>query len=469
MKTLSAGAAIGDITPWAGAQLAGHYGRKRPAKTFLDPLFTKALVVQAGDRKLCVVSMDVTLITRPWADRIRRAAAEKCGIPYGAVMVHVVQNHNAPSVGECQLDPDFGLPEDLGWLSYRDDEYCEFVVQKTVEAIVEADRRLAACRMGAGSGYEARVAFNRRAVKRDGTIEMPLPEWPGPEGRAAIRYMEGPIDPEVGVVAFESLDGKPLAELLHYTCHPVHLFREPRGIVSADWPGAWSDEMARGACNGFVPMVINGACGNINPWNPFDPDWGEDHLRMGRLLAGVAKAVQAKISYRDEAEIGWATRTLKIPLREIPEEELATARRRLAQQPRPVVPEDGSMVSWEWWHAAMLQSVQIERDRSPFLDYEIQILRIGDVALVGLPGEPFAEGGLRIKMESPTFPTYIVHCVNQYAGYLPIREAFEHGGHETLLGPWSKMEHGALDTVVRTSIEMLREMFQASEAIAVAD
>jgi hypothetical protein len=48
-------------------------------------------------------------------------------------------------------------------------------------------------------------------------------------------------------------------------------------------------------------------------------------------------------------------------------------------------------------------------ERTATWDYEIQVLRIGPAALVGLPGEPFVEGGLRIKLASPTFPTYIVH------------------------------------------------------------
>jgi hypothetical protein len=86
-------------------------------------------------------------------------------------------------------------------------------------------------------------------------------------------------------------------------------------------------------------------------------------------------------------------------------------------------------------------------------------LRAGDTALVALPGEPFVEGQLRIKLASPTYPTYVAHACSHFAGYVPPREAFERGGHEVQISSWSRLVPEALDTLVEESVNMLRTLF----------
>ena len=68
---------------------------------------------------------------------------------------------------------------------------------------------------------------------------MPGPSWPQPLGPTYIRYLEGPTDPEVGVLCVQSLSARPIALILHHTGHPVNVF--PQAVISADWPGAWAE------------------------------------------------------------------------------------------------------------------------------------------------------------------------------------------------------------------------------------
>ena len=82
------------------------------------------------------------------------------------------------------------------------------------------------------------------------------------------------------------------------------------------------------------------------------------------------------------------------------------------------------------------------------------------MALVGLAGEPFVEGQLRLKMASPAHRTLVAHCCNMYCGYLPIPEAFARGGHEVETRFWSKMIPEALDMVVGETEKMLAELFE---------
>jgi hypothetical protein len=182
---------------------------------------------------------------------------------------------------------------------------------------------------------------------------------------------------------------------------------------------------------------------------------------MGRILAETAGRVVENLEFKEECVLDWGVRHLPIPIREVPSKELEDARKILADHPQPLWTGEGqTQVDWEWMRAAEVFSVHLIREREQDFDYEIQIFRVGDTAFVGLPGEPFVEGGLQIKLSSPTYPTYVVHDVNQYIGYLPTKQTFERGGHEVATTYWSKFVPEALDMVVETAVELLNEMFQ---------
>jgi hypothetical protein len=268
--------------------------------------------------------------------------------------------------------------------------------------------------------------------------------------------MEGPIDPEVGVVAFRGEDGNFVSYLLNYACHPVNVF--PALAVSADWPGAWADELRQ---NGFsVPLVLNGCCGDVNPWPAYDPEFRRDHLRMGRILAQMTRSVLQTMTFERDVLLDFAIRRIRIPLRKVDAEQLKSASDLLAKHPVPLWEDtDRSRVKTEWMMAAGVMSVHLAQQRDEFLDYEIQVLRIGNTAFVGLPGEPFAEGGLRIKMASPAALTYVVHCTTQYAGYLPTKQAVPRGGHEGRTSSWVRLIPEALDMVVDAAGGLLRDVF----------
>lgn len=455
---LQAGAAEVDITPKAGIHLAGDVGRWRPAKLALDPLFARALVLESGGKRLCLVVLDLTIVTEEYTDLIREEAARRFGLEPSAIMVHATQTHTAPSLGHFMFDESFPTPPDVPWLRGGDPHYFDFAVERILEAIQHATLCLEPVRVGIGSGIEGRLAFNRRAVMNNGKVAMPGPCWQSPLGPTYIRYLEGPIDPEVGIVCFQNASLKMVAMLLHYTCHPVNVF--PKPLVSADWPGAWAAEMKKAFGQDCVPLVINGCCGNINPWNPFDPDYIPDHQRMGRMLAETAGKVIETLTFEDSALLDWRVTHLNIPIREVEPELLAEAKSVLAEHPEPLWSEsEPHRVEWRWMKAASVMSVHLRRQRAPELDYEIQAFRVGRTAIVGLPGEPFVEGQLRIKMASPTFPTYIAHCVNEYVGYLPTREAFLRGGHEVETRYWAKLVPEALDMVVAATTDLLSELF----------
>ncbi len=456
---MKAAAAQIDITPRAGVHLAGDVVRHRPAKLVGDPLYAKALVLESAGRKACFVALDVTIVTRPYSDRIRQAASERFGFDPSAVLVHATQTHSAPPLGHFMVDPDFeGLPPAHEWLAGGETAYSDWAAERAVEAIARGHESLEPVQVGVASGIEGRWAHNRRAVMRDGTVGMPGPTWPGGVGPTWIRYLEGPIDPELGVMCFRTDDLRLSAMLMHYTCHPVHVF--PKCIVSADWPGAWCDELRRTHGADCVPLVLNGCCGNINPWPPYDPDYVEDHRTMGRALAKTAETVIESLAFTGASNLAWTSRHAKLPLREVPPDELKWAEDVLARDPQPTWTDDSrTTANPEWVAAASIYSVELMRRRDTLLDYEIQAFRVGDTAFVGLPGEPFVEGQLAIKLASPAYPTYVAHCCTEYVGYIPTADALRRGGHEVNTRYWAKLTPEALDLIVASATDALRELF----------
>ena len=463
---IRAGTSMTDISPKAGTHLGGSgFGEHRPATTILDPLYAKALIIESGDRRICFLNLDVIVVTEEYTRQIREGAGQRFDLEPNAIMVHPTQSHSAPAVGNLMMDPDFplDLPPELEYLRGSESFYCDMVVEKSLEVIGKAQANLRPVQFGAASGLRDRLAFNRRGVMRDGSISMPHP------GIAELRYLEGPIDPEVGVCCFRTLEMEMVAMLLHYTCHPVNVFGTPSTYhaISSDWPGIWTKHMQDAYGEGCVPLVLNGCCGNVNPWDPFDPDFVSDHRRMGADLAEMSRRIIPSITdFRDEAVVDWRLRQVPLSYREVPRERMEEVNRILAENPTPRWKEDDpSTVDPDWFWAASTKSIEYCRKRSPKFLYEVQAFRIGDAAFVGLPGEPFVEGQLALKIASPAYPTYVAHMTSHYVGYLPTREAAVKGGHEANFHYtyWAKLAPDSLDTVVDNAVACIREMFPGTE------
>ena len=455
-KRLLAGAARVDITPAMGTCLTGAPGLRRPAEILIDPLFAKALVLDDGERRLCILSLDLLAVTEEWGDKIRHGAKDRFGLDPDAVMVHTMSNHAAPGLGHTslRLESEY-IPPELSWIRGADEAYNPVAVERTLEAIGLALEDMQPVRVGVASGAENRVTFNRRLVMRDGTGQMGLCGRPPSD----VAYREGPIDPELGVVSFTAESLRPVALLLHHTCNAVHDF--PMRCVSADWPGAWSSRVRAICGDDCVPLVIAGCGANIDHGDPLNPAHVDTTERMGATLAEATVPVLKRLVYQDDSRLDCATRVIRIPLRRVPEHKLAEAKALLARHPTPTWDAglEGIPIEWGWTHSLM----RLEADRvfrkDPYWGFEIQAFRIGDFALVAWNGTVFVEAQLRLKMESPAARTFVANMSNGYAGYVPTALALECGGYETWTSSNSKLVPEALDMIVDSSVELLGSLF----------
>jgi len=451
---LTVGAAREDITPELGIQLAGDIGRYRPVEEIRDRLYANALVLDAGGRRACILSLDLLATSRECADRIRAGAAERLETTPDMVILHVTQNHAAPSLGHCFVSKRSTLmPPEYPWLRGGDDRYNEPTVEKCMAALSRALKRLEPAALDAGRGVDARVAFNRRFVMRDGRVRTHPETCDGD-----ILHAEGPVDPEVGVATFTNADGNVVSAFLHHTCHPTHGY--PHRFVIGDWPGRWVEMMRERWGGDSVPLVINGCCGNVHHANHLDPDYSADYRRMAAMLAEATEKAMGRMQPMNADSLRMERSVLRLPLRKLSQREVDDARRFIERYPGPKWLDDArTQVDWDWVYAVGVLDLKETQEIDPFCDYEIQVLRLGGLAIVALMGEPFVEEQLRIKLESPAPYTFVAHFCNGYAGYVPTARAFKGGGYETRTSNGSKFEPGALTAIGDEAITLLGRAF----------
>ena len=452
-ERLLAGAARVDITPELGIQLAGDIGRPRPVEEVRHPLYVRALVLEGEGERACFLAADVTLVMRNVAEELRRRVGEAIGCSSDAVIVHAGQSHSAPSVGNHMISDDCQLvPEELAWVRGGDARYTPQFLEGALAAVREASAALQPVTVKAVRGMDGRVSFNRRFILRDGTVQT-HPRL----CQADILCAEGPADPEVSLVTFEGESGRPIAALLHHTCHPVHGY--PHRYVCPDWPGLWAEQVRSLLGGDCVAMTVNGACGNIHHTNHLDPTYKGDVNRYVACLTETVRRILPDLAPVRSLPLRQARTVLPLPMRNLPADEVAAARELIEDHPEPMWNEAKDNVHWDWVYALATLDLAERQQRTTTYDYETQAFRIGDLALVAWPGEPFVEAQIELKKNSPAAHTFVAHMSSDCAGYLPTREAFAHGGYETRTANWSKLAPEALESVAKESASLLRELF----------
>ena len=92
------------------------------------------------------------------------------------------------------------------------------------------------------------------------------------------------------------------------------------------------------------------------------------------------------------------------------------------------------------------------------VNVKLQALRVGDLGIVAIPCEVFAEIGLEIKSRSPLKSTFVISLANGYNGYLPSPKQHKLGGYETWRSGWSYLETEASTKIVEETLAMLGEL-----------
>lgn len=417
---MKAGFAEIDITPPIGTAKIGWIKMIVPDKV-ADPLHARVAVLESGEGRIAFVALDTLSIRWTQVADIRRRVEAKYGFPGAAIMVSATHNHAGPAVAMIGDVP-------------RDDAYVETLVRKVVDAFGAALDARQDAEIGFGGVFDFDIAHNRRVIMRDGTARTH-----GKFGEGSL-CLEGPIDPEVAVIGLRRKDGAWLGCLVNYSCHPTHLGGSQE--FSGGYPGVLAQEMKKCGCP--VTLFLNGACGNTHTSDPARGGAGMEMNQAGARLAEDAQKAMAAMKFTDSVVLAAASRTVQLPYRRITDAEV---RGTVHGAQRFVDP-----AAYDRAMPALLERIRTRKVQPA----EVQVLRIGDWAVAGIPAEYFVEFGLRIKEQSHPRHALVSATTNGMVGYLPTVAAFRRGGYETTFGFGYRQAPEAGDMLADAAIDLIK-------------
>ena len=164
--------------------------------------------------------------------------------------------------------------------------------------------------------------------------------------------------------------------------------------------------------------------------------------------------------YRD-LPLDLIVRSYELPYR--PLAPLKEAKRQLEiWEPRREEPGKG-MCEYKHWEAVIAAHEEPPRSGAEFRQ---TILALGPLAIVPIPGEPFAETILRMRALSPFQYTLCASTSGGNYAYFPTPESLPRGGYEPwvgkAMGPYLLAENIA-DVLVDRNVEMLDELHSKME------
>ena len=431
-------------------------------KTHNERLYVKALVLTDDVTTAVIITVDAVAIGE----------------------IGPIKNDYLPKV-RAQLQKEFQIQPTsvLVNASHCHGIVCEDVDRRTVQAVREALRKLAPVRVGVGVGHEDRIMENRRLKLTDGREADVRHAYALPPDAEVAGV--GPIDPQIGVLRLDRLDGQTMAVVYNFACHPIQ--GVPGGTNTADLTGFASRVIEDNLSEGTIALFLQGCGGDINPVYYKDTDRPRDAETLGNLLGlSTLKAVRA-IQCLETKTLMLLNETLALP-----RANLAPRIQALKDEQFRLVESLGgtslnlktflplvvkyklsadfpSYYSHRYLHdqalgrndlsqldaenrrniEAYLKNIHIMEELtrvrtnlallkkhheqnvaagSRTIDVELVGLRVGDFVLVTSPGELTVQIGLNIKRNSPHKSTFVAGYTNGYIYYAPTAEQLVNRG-----------------------------------------
>lgn len=396
-SSLFAGTALADITPplEVGFLTSSVDGTYAPFRAVRLPLNARVLVLKHQDGLAALVSVDLLALSDTSVGGWGKFKRGLSSvIPGEQVILTCTHTHSAP--------------ESVALSDLYQTEAYQIWLRKVQTSISQAiDTALAGmqpCKVAYAMDTLEGFSLQRR-IHTPGGIVMSDSVQP----IADALMNQQPVDRRVHIIRLVDSGGKPLVHIVHAICHPVHEMCLPE--VSSDFPGELCNFLQE---RGSPGHFLNGAAGDTNP--PTVSEGPASARKHGQALGAIV--------LKDHV--------------------------------------------WNTVDSSEFQVVHEERQFSPRPDAKIDnpgdatarfsAIRIGSLAIVFLPGEPFVETALQIEKESPFAHTIVAGFGENNIGYIPTEKAFAEGGYETGPGKWSFLPIGSDRVIKAKALELLNRL-----------
>lgn len=433
MNKLKVGYASTLVNPPLNYPLHGYY-LDRYGKGFIDDLEASALAINCDDKTAIIINVDNGGFQQNVIAKFLDAINKETGVDKDYIFISATHSHTAPTT----FFPEF-FDVDKKFM----DDYADFLSVRLTQISKEAIADLKSAKMGYAVGHAPdRIAYIRRYRMKDGT-SCTCPPINDPNIDGPI----GELDQRVNVVRF-ARDNADDVVILNYG---VHADTVNGDMYCSDWCG-WTRKTVDKALDGTKCMCIMGAQGDVGSTNvhPIPGDMNDTEISfdnemkspgmarfVGRALAGVIIQVYDKVAFSDVDNILAIKDVLQAKMNIPKKEDMPLARKykELYEQGKSdLIPYTGMELTTVV--AEALRMCKMENDPE-FKPLNVSGLKIGGIAFVSLPGEPFTDIGVQIK-DTEGFDLILPCAItNGYEGYFPMQSAFDEGGYEARTSPYA--------------------------------
>jgi hypothetical protein len=280
-------------------------------------------------------------------------------------------------------------------------------------------------------GQETTVGNNSRWLLPDNQISWSI-------HRDAIRPT-GPFDPQLPVLAFKGPGDKLIALIYNHSTHTIGSIRP--GVRSPGFYGLAAQDLEREL--GGTVCFLEGASGSTH-----NIAGVPTALAVTRLKAAVNDALQKADEHKVDRLVS-VKRKFTFTVRKFDE---AVEEQKVVRYCKKYGHPDSQIEVFRQMRKTLAPHQGETRETW------LQVMLIGDVALVGVPAEYFTSLGVDIKQRSPFKNTYVAELANDWIGYLPDRKGHELGGYQTWMGQHSYAEIGTGERMADEVVAMLNEL-----------
>jgi len=361
----------------------GGYGARmsKPAEGIHDDIKAKILILDDGVKNFAIITMDIL----GFPPNIRPMIIKKLNDErWNEENILLLPSHSHTSLEMFAINDKniFGMPS----IGIYQPELLDFVVDNLVQLIRETDQNLVAIKIGTDQMTLENLNRNRR-------------------GDAAV-------DRELTVTRIDAMNDQPLAVLVNWTAHPTIMSDEDMW-VSGGWPGYLQRELESWIGDDITAMYYNGAEGDQSVITGEGGGHYEKAENYGRKIAKHTLSVYQSIETKKDVKFEFTSRLANLP----------------PPQPHPSFMQTGG------------EEYQLDEEKIQGLLNQlfpettiISAVRLGDLMIIGAPGELIASIGMDIKAEIKNkdiaYPV-IGGLANEWISYILTENEYHEGGYET--------------------------------------
>lgn len=431
--TLYCGAHKVTISPDLGTPLAGYGGPQRKSSSIHDPLHARVIVVRNREERFVIISLDLVGVDKFYVEELTGQINNLFKIPKDHVFMHATHTHSA-SGGIFNNHSLIGRAFKYmnGYLSYKD-EIANHQQEQILKGIESAINKLEPCEMFYGESFAEGIATNRNSP-------------------------EQPYDSKLRVVEFQYSSGEKII-LYHFACHPT-VMGPSNTLISADLPGLTSKEL-EDRDDICLALFLNGPSADISTRFTRKESSFKEVDRLGNLLTiGVLNTLKS-MNKMDSDQFQSHVSSVELQVKEIPDSDLlhVELNRLNKQYEHMQLESNGTQATLRQLKSKIegvssLLDVEDNLKEIENVDTYIQVLRIGNLTFLAIPGELYFETGQAI-INIFDDPILIAGNTNDHLGYIVPNHYYEEGYYESYM---TLLEIGSNEIVKQKAIDGLKEV-----------